>query len=121
MLQIRPEQMEKFQQAAQRRFEDRMVAHLKKFFPENCGGMPEKDLREFVRHGLARSKAYGITGRRDVCHYLDIMAVFGRDFDVDPRLPWAQEILGKSRLKNATAKVQRLYGVAMKKQLEGAS
>lgn len=83
-LTIRPEQLDAFSQVERRKFEDWMVAHLTRFFPREATAMGgESRVRDLIRHGIGRSAAYGITAKRDVCKYLDLMMLLGRDFDAD--------------------------------------
>jgi hypothetical protein len=63
-----------------------------------------------VRHGIQRAKVYGIKSRRDVCKYIDLMIVFGRDFDTNKRTGWAREIL--KRPGKSEAKVKSLLATA---------
>jgi len=116
MLTLRPEQLQKFSDAAVKRFEDGMVVHLKKFFPEECAALGEVKLRQLIQHGIVRARLYGVTGRRDVCNYIDIMLVFGANFDIDPNLPWARQLLTNARVTDPSARMRRLYAVAMDQQ-----
>jgi hypothetical protein len=63
MLKIRKEQMEVFEQAAIRNFEDEMVQHLKKFSPRHCDVIGEDNVREVIRLGIERGKKYNLTNR----------------------------------------------------------
>jgi hypothetical protein len=112
MLTIRKEQMAAFARAETKKFEDRMVIHLNKFFPRQCKALGEAELRETIRYGIKRAAAYRITTERDVYKYIDLMIVFGRDFDTDRRFPWAGKIL-RTR-KHPVAKIQALHGSARK-------
>jgi len=112
MLTIRKQQMAAFERAEIKKFEDRMVIHLKKFFPRQCAALGDFKLRETIRYGIKRAAAYGITAEREVYKYTDLMIVLGRDFDTDQRLPWAGEIL-RGR-KNPVAKILALHGSARK-------
>ena len=94
MLRIRSQQLAVFSQAEARKFEEWTVAHLKRFFPKQCAATSETRLCEAIGYGIQRSATYGITAKSDVCRYIDLMIVFGRDFDTDKKLPWAGEILG---------------------------
>ena len=89
--------MEVFSKGSARRFEDRMLVHLMKFFPEQCHALGEPKLRDTIRYGVQRAKSYQIEAERDVCKYIDLMTVLGRDFDTDEDLPWAGRILRASR------------------------
>jgi len=86
-----------FAEVETKKFVDRMVVHLKKFFPKQCEVTGEPQLRETIRYGIKRAKIYGIVTERDVCKYIDLMVVLGRDFDADKRFPWAGEILTTSK------------------------
>jgi hypothetical protein len=82
-----------FDKDIRRRFENRMVDHLNAFFPAQCGQLGEKEVRNWINLGIQRAGSYGIVSERDVCKYIDIMFVHGRNFDSDPRKPWAASIL----------------------------
>lgn len=110
MLTIRQEQFAVFSQLAVQKFEDWMLAHLRQFFPQQCRAAGESRLRETIQYGIQRAAVYDITSKRDVCKYIDLMIVFGRDFDTDKRFPWAAEILGKRR--NPSAKIGALHEAA---------
>ncbi len=117
-MRIRQQQMDSFSPPVVRVFEDRMVVHLRQFFPEQCEALGDKGIREAIRHGIAKAESYRITSERDVCKYIDVMFAFGRDFDTDPDQAWAGTILRSPRLE-PTPKVNRLYDEAMEKSLGG--
>ncbi len=100
-------------QAAAKDFEDRMVVHLNKFFPEQCEALGEPGTREEIRNGIDRAARYGIETERDVCKYIDLMFAFGRDFDTNPELPWAARILNDTKYESPTAKVEDLHQTAI--------
>jgi hypothetical protein len=85
--------MQVFSEAALEGFEDRTLVHLYKFFPKQCEAAGEEQLRATIQYGIKRAAAYGITVACDVCRYVDLMVVLGRDFDTDRNLPWAGGIL----------------------------
>lgn len=102
---IRGEQMAVFSTAAEQQFEDWMVGHLNRFFAARCKKLREEQLRELIRYGIRRAASHGLTVRRDVCKYIDVTMVLGRDFDQDSRYPWAAKILA---LAGQTGKGQAL-------------
>lgn len=114
MLTIRPEQLKVFSLAEVQKFEDWMLGHLQRFFHRRCEAIGERELRKTIQDGIQRAAAYGITDRRDVCKYIDLMVVFGHGFDTDPRLSWACDILGGPRAPRY--KMNALY-VAAKEHL----
>jgi hypothetical protein len=110
MLTIRQAQLAVLSQLEVEKFEDWTLAHLRKFFPKQCAALGERQLRETIRHGIRRAAHYGLTAKRDVCKYIDLMIVFGRDFDTDKRSRWASEILGSRG--NPGAKMRALLSAA---------
>jgi hypothetical protein len=115
---IRKEQMSALAGNAAADFENRMVVHLKKCFPAECEKLQEQRVRETIRYGMDRAAQYGVKTERDVCKYIDVMMVFGRDFDQRADLPWAAQILNDMVLKTPTARIERLVEVA-KERLAG--
>jgi hypothetical protein len=112
MLTIRKEQLAVFGPLGKKAFEDRAIAHLKKVFPEQSESLGEPKLRETIQYGTQRAAAYRIISERDVCKYIDLMIVYGRDFDKDPNLPWALSILHNSTFRDPSVKIDRLYKAA---------
>lgn len=108
---IRQAQMDVFSQIEVQKFEDWMVSHLKQFFPTQSQALGEPQLREMTRHGIRHAANHGITTERDVCKFIDLMIVFGRDFDTDGRNMWAREVL--DREKEPANKVRALHAAAV--------
>jgi len=113
MLKIRKEQMEVFEQAAIRNFEDEMVRHMKKFSLLHCKVIEDNGVREVIRLGIDRSEKYSLTNRGPVRFYIELMFMFGSDFDTDPQYPWAGEILNDPRIVDQMQRADCLYNKAM--------
>jgi hypothetical protein len=110
MLTIRSAQLVVLSEAEVEKFEDWMLVHLSQFFARQCAAAGDERLRAMVRYGIKRAAAYRITARSDVAKYIDLMVVFGRDFDTDKRLRWAGEILRKRR--NSRVRMYQLLQAA---------
>jgi hypothetical protein len=95
MLTIRNDQLSMFFEAEVRKFETWMAAHLAKFFPGQCAALGEHKLLATIQYGIKRAARHGLTAKRDVCKYIDVMIVLGRDFDTHKRYPWAGKLLKK--------------------------
>ncbi len=93
MLVIRAAQMEALARAAMDPFVENVIAHLRRVWPEECAAMGDEALEALVAHGLAKCDRYGVETEYDVGRYCDLMLLLTRDFDEDPNLPWAQDIL----------------------------
>jgi len=114
MLRIRNEQWTELSSATQRSFEQRMVVHLRKFFPQQCEALGATDLQDTIAHGIERAKTYDIVTERDVCLYIDLMMVFGRDFDTNPNLSWASYLLQDPHVNYPAHKIDQLYDTALR-------
>jgi hypothetical protein len=120
-MRIRSEQMAFFSNASLKTFEDRVLPHLNKCFPAQCAALGEPELRSTIQYGITRAASYGITTEREVCKYIDLMVVFGRDFDRDPTLPWVSAILNGRHWRTPTVKLEHLYQTAKEQLRKGAS
>jgi len=113
MVIIRNEQMDKLGKDEARKFEDKMVAHLKEFFPDTCEELGEPGVRKSIRHGVERAESYGLVDEQDVCTYIDVMYVFGQDFDRDPECPWASRILNDKSIDDPGDRADMLHEEAL--------
>ena len=114
MLTLRKEQVKVLGPLGMKSFEDRVVAHLHKIFPAEAQALGEPKLHDAIRYGTQRARSYSIVSERDVCKYIDLSILYGRDFDKDPNLPWAQSILENKAIRSPTTKVDRLFREAKK-------
>ena len=119
MLTIRKEQLAVFGPLGKKAFEDRMITHLKKVFPEQSESLGEPKLRKIIQYGTQRAASYKIISERDVCKYIDLMILYGADFDKDPKLPWAQSILQNKGIKDPTIKIDNLFNAAKAQENDG--
>src|ERR1700730_7854999 len=92
MLTMRSPQMTVLSEDLRRRFQHRLMDHAQRYFPDVCQ-MLGYELRATVRTCIRRGQKYGFTSQRDLCKFLNLTFIFGREFDRDPRCGWATEIL----------------------------
>jgi len=111
MLTITKEQLAIFREPAIEVFVKKVLVHLNKCFPEKCKEMSEQ-VEKLVRYGIGRAAGYDIRAERDVVKYIDLMMVFGVDFDDDPKLPWASRILNDPNLPLPRRKIWELNNAA---------
>lgn len=111
-MKIRKKQMDVYSEAAVQDFEDRMVHHLEKCFPEQCEALGDAETRKAIREGIVLASDYGITLEPDVCRYISLMFAFGRNFDSDHHLPWPARILKNAATTDASTMMDRLYVAA---------
>lgn len=113
MLVIRHAQLEAFSQAALLRFENELLAHLRQHLPAHHGQLGDAGTRDAIRYGIRRAQAYGIESERDVAHYIRHLFLFGRDFDLDPQLPWASRVLTDETIPTGEQRMAALVQAAM--------
>ncbi len=87
-------------------FREEMLDEIRKLFPAEFEGAGGERIKNFVEYGCTRPKCYGICSRADLRRYIHLMVQLGRDFDVDPGLPWAARLL--ARRMPAAEKLDRL-------------
>lgn len=108
-MRIRAENTGAFQSEAERSFENRMVLHLNKHFPDHCAELGDAGVRGAIALGIERAGEYKIVTERDVCKYITLMFAFGERFDDDANLPWAAGILNSKVYSNGTDRTEALY------------
>jgi len=98
MIEIRLEQMAKFNELSVQRFEFRMRQHLRDDYPDQTKGRDDGQLVEFVRAGIERAQSHGIEFEKDIEVFLDYLAVYGRSFGQTDETSWAGEILKRGEM-----------------------
>ncbi len=110
MLRVRPEQFSVFRSLSRRVYEDRLALHVQQFFPVRCAELGEAGVHAQVRGCIDRAALHGITTEQDVCKFVNLVFVFGPEFDV--KLPWAKKMLGLPDSGAPGLRMQRLYAEA---------
>lgn len=118
---VRDAQMAVFAVNEREKFERRMVTHLQQRFPDKCEPLGKEGVEEQVKFGIRRADTYGINTEIAVQEYLEMMMIYGRDFDVDPQCEWATRILVDPSFEHGKARADRLYEVGMSKQSQAAA
>jgi hypothetical protein len=110
MLIIRDQQMRAFELSL---FEDWLVGHLQRHFPDKCLEMDATKINDFIAIGLQKARSHGFYEEPHICHYIDLMMVFGQDFDSNPQLPWVGNILhNPSSITAPDQRVEMLHEAA---------
>jgi hypothetical protein len=105
---IRTEQMKALEGAAVQNFDQHVAEKVRKRFPKQCEAMGSEGLTALVRLGRERAEKHGFKTCRDIDEYIHLMPVLGSYFDLDPQVPWAAEILGKTGFKDEHARMEAL-------------
>jgi hypothetical protein len=113
MLIIRQEQFRALTGAFDEEFERAMVQYLRRQFPRECLDRSDDDLQSFVRRAKERAARYDIELHEDICRFANLMMVLGPEFDTDPGIGWARQILSSWRPGGPSARIQHLYQTAI--------
>ena len=100
--------MKAFEGAAVEEFEHQMVRHVAGFAPKHAEVLGETVVRAVVHDGINRAAGYGFTNRGPVRFYIELMFMFGSDFETDPQLRWTAELKNVNALGQAAC-ADRLY------------
>ncbi len=106
---IRSGQMEVLSDDAHRKFERQLVEELRRFAPWHAEILGADGLLKCVRYAEKHAEPYGFTNRGPIRLYLQSMFLLGSDFDTDPTLPWAAQVLNDSSIHDQTTRSGRLY------------
>jgi hypothetical protein len=109
MVIIRKEQMNVFARPVAADLACRIRTHVTRTFPAQCDALGEAEVRRRVRAGIARARGYGLQSHYDILRFVDLLFVLGPDFDSDPDLPWAKEILTDPSARDGSERLDRLY------------
>ena len=96
MLVIRNAQMTALGKATEAAFRERAFEHLARIIPEVCGAMTHEHILESIDYAILRCRSLGAERELDVLRYLNLMYVFGFEFE---QLPWVQRILAEKSMR----------------------
>ncbi|MGA2600478.1 MAG: hypothetical protein ABSH09_26220 [Bryobacteraceae bacterium] len=106
---IRNPQIQSLEAAALRNFENEMVEHLFQFARRHSEVVGAESVRNTARMGMERAAKYGFDNRGPVRFYIELIAMFGMDFDTDPQYPWAADALRNPAIPDQMERAERLY------------
>jgi len=115
MIVIRDSQMMLLAQAEWPAFAARMVPRLRQHFPNVCESIGDPELTDIIIVGLQRAGAYGFNKRRDLSRFINLMFIFGHQFDHTEY--WARTILTADLA--AAQKANQLYAEGMDHEATG--
>ena len=95
-MKIRSQQMSAMEAYSRKQFEDRMIAHLRKEFPEETQEAQDEEVRALVVEQIDKAASYDIVLEDDLAIYIDRAACYGGDWDSSQ--DWAKAILNDEKL-----------------------
>lgn len=115
MIVIRDSQMMLLAQAEWPAFAARMVPRLRQHFPDICEPISDPELTDIITVGLQRAGTYGFNKRRDLSRFINLMFIFGHQFDHTEY--WAHTVLASDL--SADQKASNLYAEGIMHEAEG--
>lgn len=91
----------------------RVIAHIVRTNPQYVAEHGQAGASTLAKHGYEMSRNYAIIAERDVVRLIELMALLGPDFDVNPKYPWARKILENQTLTPAT-RIDKLWKRSVK-------
>ena len=121
MFKIRQAQMDVLAEMSWQAFYEQFHAHAVKAFPDRCRGADRETMMETIRGGRARAERHGLSAERDISRYLNLMFLFGDDFDANPAFGWALQILEDASIGSPADRFELLYYEAGRRREGGNS
>jgi hypothetical protein len=113
LLTIRPTQAHAFEDAAEARYNEELIAHLVNFAPRLAVVLRREGLQRVVAMGREQAAVHEFSMRGNVRCFVELMLSLGSSFDRDHQLPWAAGILGDRSITCQMARAERLYDAAL--------
>lgn len=82
--------------------------HLREHLSDECRALGAA-FEQVVERGIDRARSYGLRSERDLAKFLNLVLVFGTDFD---RESWAARILDRVD-RGPTLRINQLYSDAL--------
>lgn len=101
------QQMQALGRGRMKEFEQRMVDHVRRCFPELFDALGVEPTLSLVQHGVARAAAYDLVSERDICRLVDMMLVLGPDLEA--KYPWVVERLRDASVPKPSMRLERVH------------
>jgi len=109
LLTLHDEQMAVFARREMERFEERVISHLREYFPDRMAGVSAQNARELVGYCVQRARHYGIESERDIVLFASVVVALGPRFEHERRYRWAAEALSDEFIVTPAARVEELH------------
>ena len=109
MLTIRQSQVSALEHSTVEQFQEQLISEIESFAPELCGISGPKAVREVLESGITRAESYGFQSRGSLRFFVHLIFSFGVDFDTDPQLPWAANLLQDRSIANDLERAEKLH------------
>jgi hypothetical protein len=116
VLVVRKAQLWAFESKADEEYCSHLASHLRTHFPEQFARKSEEELRAFALHSIVKARRYGLSTKRDFCHFLNLAAAYGLDFDSQPERGWMRLRLEDQSVTSPADRLALLTGECLSRQ-----
>jgi len=109
MLLVRKEQWNAFKQDRLNAFHKTVTDCAKAACYEKIKGLSRDEVRDLIDYAVTRAESYQITAAEGICKFVQLIVSYGRDFDTNPDLPFADRILHERMVYEREPTIDRLY------------
>jgi hypothetical protein len=93
------------------KFEERLMETMRANWPEECVALGEIGLRRRIMTGVCRATEYGFSEESEIGRFMNLIFLWGDDFDRDESRPKVLEILRSSTLSSRN-RISQLINLA---------
>ncbi|WP_143266809.1 hypothetical protein [Azospirillum oryzae] len=93
-------------------FVAKIQKHITTCFPDLPAQISLDTCKNIVSYAIDKGRIYGFNSEYEICVYIDIMFILGKNFDTDKNKPWAQRILAQTNIP-AGDRLSRLLEMAL--------
>jgi hypothetical protein len=108
MLKFRKEHLEAFEAQAVNFFANRVFAHVKAVWPDQCAELGEPVIRSTVQAAIQRAGMLGLISEYDIARFVDLSFILAADFETNPLSIWTRPFIADKTL-SPPAKLDRIY------------
>ena len=109
MLKLSQSQLTAIENACDKAFIVRMEKFIETNFPELA---VEDTITEFIESTINIANGYNITQEKDICDFISLCCVLGKDFCIGDQYPWAVDIVNHSSVLDGSNRVSMLLSAA---------
>lgn len=113
MLILRDEQIEALERDRLARFRRFARKHLEKHFAPELVGRSQQEIEAIIRRGIRLGRTYGVREEWAWLKLIDLLVVFGADFESRPDFGWVRDILRDRRVGSPERRVRLLMREAL--------